>query len=154
MPGFLNEVLKRESHSRPMSDSDSDSDSETHDETPLEEIDPPCIEYISTIKHNLHDAIINGRPITDPTAQNNEWVIMYREKLRKIFELVQIVKTTKIIPTITGFPSECVAPIQTFLDWIKTRYSNNTKNTPYDDLFETHFKTHPCAFIISSKNIE
>ena len=138
----------------PMSDSDSDSDSEIHDETPLEEIDPLCIEYISTIKHNLHDAIINGRPITDPTAQNNEWVIMYREHLRKVYELIQKVKTTKIIPTITGFPLKCQDPIQQFLDWVKMRYSNNTNNIPYDHLFETEFKIHPFAFIISSKNIE
>lgn len=138
----------------PMSDSDSDSDLETQDETPQVPVDPLCIEYISVIKHNLHDYIINGRPITDPTAQNNEWVIMYREKLRKLFELVQIVKTTKIIPTITGFPSVCIKPIQTFLDWIKTRYSNNNNNIPYDHLFETHFKIHPFAFIISSKTIE
>jgi len=134
--------------------SDSDSDSEIHDETLLEEIDPLCIEHISTVKHTLHDAIINGRPITDPTAQNNEWVIMYREKLRKIFELVQLVKTTKIIPTITGFPPKCQGPIQQFLDWVKTRYSNNNNNISYDSLFETHFKIHPFAFIISSKTIE
>jgi hypothetical protein len=134
--------------------SDSDSDSEIQDETPLEEIDPQCIEYISTIKRNLHDSIINGRPITDPTAQNNEWVIMYREKLRKIFELIEKVKTTKIIPTITGFPPKCQEPIQQFLDWVKTRYSNNNNNISYDSLFETHFRIHPFAFIISSKNIE
>jgi len=137
-----------------MSDSDSDSDSDTHDETPLEGIDPLCIHHISTIKHSLHDAIINGRPITDPTAQNNEWAIMYRERLRKVHELIQTVKTTKIIPTITEFPLKCQDPIQQLLDWVKARYSNNTNNIPYDHLFEIHFKTHPCTFIISSNDIE
>lgn len=134
--------------------SDSDSDSEIYDETPLKGIEPQCITYIDTIKHILHDAIINGRPITDPTAQNNEWVIMYREQLRKVYELIQIVKTTKMIPTITGFPPACRNYIKTFLDWVNERYSNNNNNIPYDNLFETHFKTHPFAFIISSKNIE
>jgi len=134
--------------------SDSDSDLETQDETPLDGIDPLCINHISIIKQSLHDAIINGRPITDPTAQNNKWVIMYRKKLSYIYEMIQTVKTTKMIPTITGFPSICVVPIQTFLNWIKIRYSNNNNNIPYDHLFETYFKIHPFAFIISSKTIE
>lgn len=133
---------------------DSDSDSEPQDETLIKGVDPLCINYISTIKHRLHDFIINGRPITDPTAQNNKWVIMYRAQLRILYELIQKVKTTKMIPTITGFPSPCVDPIQQFLDWIKTRYRDNTNNIPYDHLFETHFKIHPFAFIISSNNIE
>jgi len=138
-----------------MSDSDSGSEVEA-DETLNVAIDPICIKYISIMKQRLHKAIINGRPIMDPTSQNNKWIIKYRDSLRRIYDLIHVLKQTQQMPLLTEFPPMCIESIETCLAWINNMYRTNTYSAtiPYEELFVTHLKTHPSAFIISSNNIE